>query len=485
MFPEDNDNERMVKIENIVDLEHLPDMESMGGSPKEEGETSEMSGDSFHGDDDGDINPHSPCLPVTAPDADAPVKRSKMVIYGLMTAFSGGICLLVYFYLKSQEKNEFEHTFTSQSFSIFDSVSIQLGNNLAIADTFALALTSYARSSESRWPFVTLPDSALSMSKVRAHTKSSLFTILNLVSDETRSSYEQYVLQNYNWANETVSLQATDESLNSFDFKLADEVSVLNEISDLSGEATPVNTGPYTASWQTYPLLEESVSFNVDFIRNRGLGLSLKMAVDSKRAHMATADVTGNHEAEPEVSLIYPVLDKNQTTAILLLVFPWSLFFRDVLRDGERGLMVVITNKCTTPSTYLINGPTAEFIGFGDHHSQKYDDNEMIAHLPDLFAKESYGVPLDTDVCPYTLKAYPTKALEDDEKSLVPLLIAMVTLGIFVLFMLSFRWYDAIVNHRQNKLKQAGRCHKTVRNLVWSYLFMSHSQFAVYRYSGG
>ena len=474
-FPTDNDmfptdNNMMVKIENIVDLELIPDMDSRGELPREEGETSEMSGDSFHVDDDGELKPQDPNIPAIGVGTGAPINHLKMVIYGLMAAISGGGCLLVYFYVKGQEKDEFERTFTLLAFSIFDSVSTQLGKNIAIVDSFALVLTLYTRTSGSKWPFVTLPDSALSMSKVRSHTKSSLFTILHLVSDETRSSYEQYVLRNHQWANETVSVQAADESLDPFSFKLANEVTVLNDISNPSGEATPVNTGPYTVSWQTYPLIEESFSFNVDFLRSVDLGPSLKMLVESKRVHMATADVTGNHEAEPEVSVVYPVLDGNQATAILLLAFPWSLFFRDILREGQRGLMIVVSNKCSGALTYVINGSNAQFIGFGDHHSQKYDDSELIAHLPDLLDTEITGVPLDNDFCPFTLKAYPSKALEDDVKSWVPLIIAIGTFGIFILFMLIFRWYDAIANRRQRKLKQAGTCNKVARNAVRSYL---------------
>ena len=132
--------------------------------------------------------------------------------------------------------------------------------------------------------------------------------------------------------------------------------------------------------------------------------------------------------------------------------------------------MIVVSNKCSGALTYVINGSNAQFIGFGDHHSQKYDDSELIAHLPDLLDTETTGVPLDNDFCPFTLKAYPSKALEDDVKSWVPLIIAVGTFGIFILFMLIFRWYDAIANRRQRKLKQAGTCDKVARNVVRSYL---------------
>jgi hypothetical protein len=470
MFPGETSK---VKIENIIDLDILPDSDSTGRSPIEEIDSSVISGDSFHHDDhDGEVEKQQkPPTPAIASKANAAVRNFKVVIYGLMAAFSVGLGLVVYFYLNGEENKEFERTFSSYTFSVFDSVATTLESNLAIADSFTLALISYATTSGSKWPLVTLPDSTVTISKLRAQTESSLVTLLHLVSDETRPSYEKYVRQNYEWANDTVAVQAADDSLDIFGFTLSTHVEVFNRISNASGEVVQANTGPYAASWQTYPLIEGLPSFNVDYFGNVALGLSLKKAVSSQTVLFAElsrdqvlfpADTTRNHENEPVASLIYPVLEGSQTNALLTLTFPWSLYFKDILREGQRGLVVVVSNECSGAFTYMINGPNAQFVGFGDHHLRDHGDLEMIAYIPDLLGKVYTGVPLDRKYCPYTLKAYPSETLENDVKSLVPLLFAFGTVGIFIFSTVIFRLYDALVDYRQGKVMRAGMCNNTV-----------------------
>ncbi len=455
--------------ESIVD--HVPDTDSTGRSPMEESSSVESSAasmfsDSQHGES---VPKEETSSPLIASSENAAVRRFKTLIYGILLISALGISMIVFTYLRGSERAEFDRTFESYAFQVIDSVGTQLEQNMATLDSFALALLSHASLSSptGSWPFVTLPDSALRMSKIRAQTKSSMLMLLNLVSDDRRGDYEDYSVSTHTWVNETLLFQSQDDSLTMLGLNLSTHSSFPETLS-YGGQTVPRNSGPYAPSWQTYPLISAIPAFNVDYFRDPAFGPGLNKSVLSQSAVLteligATVFLKGNSTSEPNsepfTSIFYPVVDGSKATAVLNLAFQWRMLFQNILREEERGLIIVVTNPCTKAISYRIDESEAVFLGFGDRHDTKYNDFVIAIEVNSLLGDAYSGIALDPLFCPHTIKAYPSEELEDDVKSIVPLMFTFGSVCIFLFTLVVFFIYDMLVAFRQQKMLKAGRFH--------------------------
>ena len=69
----------------------------------------------------------------------------------------GGVSWFVHQYIQEQEQSAFEHQFHSDAQKILDSFGKSLDDTLGATYAFITKLTSYARSTNQSWPFVTMP----------------------------------------------------------------------------------------------------------------------------------------------------------------------------------------------------------------------------------------------------------------------------------------------------------------------------------------
>ena len=79
------------------------------------------------------------------------VKLVLVVATGL-TAFS------IFYNLRWEENERFESTFQDHAMNTIDGFQLQFEHRMDALDHFSVMFTSYARVSESEWPFVTLPE---------------------------------------------------------------------------------------------------------------------------------------------------------------------------------------------------------------------------------------------------------------------------------------------------------------------------------------
>jgi hypothetical protein len=96
------------------------------------------------------------------------------------------------------------------------------------------------------------------------------------------------------------------------------------------------------------------------------------------------------------------------------------------------------------------SGPNVKYLGRGDLHDSKYDKIFISRKLHETFNVNRYsGVPLNSDVCPFTLNIYPS----DDFKSLYTTRNATIysysVVMIFAFVTIVFAIYDATVERRQ------------------------------------
>ena len=80
----------------------------------------------------------------------------RLVIAFIMLASTVGVALIVYFYVKKQEDDQFESIFKDDAVKIFENIGDSLYLYLGAIDAFAATLVSAARFSNQSWPTVTL-----------------------------------------------------------------------------------------------------------------------------------------------------------------------------------------------------------------------------------------------------------------------------------------------------------------------------------------
>ena len=165
-----------------------------------------------------------------------------------------------------------------------------------------------------------------------------------------------------------------------------------------------------------------------------------------------------------------------------------AIYFREIIRNvlspGSNGMIIVIENSCSETFTYQIDGPNVTYRGIYDSHDGKYDHLVMTAILTDLLdistGESVYsGVPIDEELCPYTLRLYPSEDMENTYTSNKAIIFMLVTLCSFVVLTILFIAYDSSVERRQQKvLSSAVRSSTLV-----SSLFPSSIQEQLYNIS--
>jgi hypothetical protein len=76
-------------------------------------------------------------------------------------------------------------------------------------DSVAVALVSHAIFANETWPFVTLPNHAVRMSKILPLSDAFMATFLPKVTPENREAWEKYSVENDWWVNEATAVQET------------------------------------------------------------------------------------------------------------------------------------------------------------------------------------------------------------------------------------------------------------------------------------
>jgi hypothetical protein len=172
-----------------------------------------------NGDDDGDGSRTdsdaterqapglTPIADTIAQEETQVVFRLKMVVLLVLIISAVGVAFTVYFYLDKNEEESFRTEFADHAEKVIQGVGHTIDNLLGSFDSLAVLWVSYARATNQTWPFVTLPDFAVRMSKIVPLSHTLNMNIVPIVTPAQRKKWEAYVVQNDDWVNETIEVQ--------------------------------------------------------------------------------------------------------------------------------------------------------------------------------------------------------------------------------------------------------------------------------------
>jgi hypothetical protein len=176
----------------------------------------------------------------------------RLIMLFVLVASAVGTALAVHHFTSKAEREAFDASFELDAANILESMGSALFLWLGTMDAYATHAVSAARATNQTWPFVSVPDGAVHMAKLRSLGKALIIHQTPLVTREQRADWERYTASNHQWAWDAVRVQPEDKN-----YQGATYDDVYSErsptIGDFSGIAPYADQ--YLPTWQSSPFV--------------------------------------------------------------------------------------------------------------------------------------------------------------------------------------------------------------------------------------
>ena len=458
----------------------------------------------------------------------------RLVVLFVLVASTVAVATVVYLYISHSETAEFKEQFESDAEKILTSLGDTFDLTLGALDAFVVNIVSYAAAEVAKassssaaagtssgndgndlvgWPFVTIPDFAVRAKKIQSLSNAVYMNVYPVVKNDAsgqRDDWERYTSTHNSWVNESINIQAEDETFTgpiNYTFATYDVVhdDWLNPL-PYPGETNYTEAKSILLPiWQAYPVVSStdgypiynwdvmSVLFNQSLVKT----LDDQKVILSEAYHLPDlddpdsvveteisaswfsdyVDTSVQDPSEPISDLYYPIIDSandhvqvysegetrvkkdGNIVGILAMSIYWRDTITNILPPGSDGLVVVFENECNPTFTFQINGPNAVYLGRGDLHDPTFDDMEISAwfnELSDLGGERSNiaytGIPLDEEYCPFHMRVYPSKMMHQAYITNDATIFTIASILIFTFSTIVFVLYDYLVEQRQQKV---------------------------------
>ena len=350
-------------------------------------------------------------------------------------------------------------------------------------ERFSSTLTGYAMVMNATWPFLTFPTFEVEAGLCNQGMKSDRTALYPLVYTKDLDAWTDFSVQNQHWIEDAhISNQFVNEDLRYENASPAngDGVAAIAPYVwdfDNQGSRVAVSNAPFfSPEWQSAPAPDLTNMVNYDFRRRPQMRDTIDGMLHNSHAvlsRLAKADFLEDFyqdnvdKGEPHVFVLQPVFnsfDMNRTAvAFISTVVNWNIFFKDVLASHERGITVIISNSCNESVTYVINGSSADFQGYGHFHDEEFQELEMEFDFADWVNHEDNE---DNHLCYYHAQILPTAQWKAQFFTYRPYVYTAVVVFCFILTTVVFVLYDVLVQRRQNLvMAKAKKTDRIVRSL--------------------
>lgn len=418
------------------------------------------------------------------------VRTWRLVMFVVLILTTIAVAVIVYNVVYRAERHDFETSFRVDSEKIFESLGFAMDTKLEAVDSLAMMMVYSAKQHNQTWPFTVMPNYAANAAKTRMLSDAIALQNYHYVEENQRAEWEAFAKRNEAWVQEAIDVEREDTTL-CVKVDIPDYDTNHSTLIRYSGPL-PNNTGPYTPTWQTYPMLPPGTSsaYNFNAIQHPLLGPGIRQVLERHNVVIGpvlnfedTKEKGGENRvslwakrhiapevdsAEPIIRILYPILDTaagaitiNEPDSKVVGIIASSFFIRsfieNILPNGERGLVVVFKNTCNQTFTYEVNGHDAYWMGPGDLHDPKFDkygislDMDTIGFHAQAMGKYG-GLGIDSGFCGYTISTYPSETMLYTHHTKNPLYYTLISVGIFLFTALFMVAYDKLVKVRQEKV---------------------------------
>jgi hypothetical protein len=408
----------------------------------------------------------------------------RIAVVSLLLASAGCLIFALFWIEMRNQQESFQNDFESYSDMLGTAWQDNVANLFVGVDTLAVDVS--LATTDTTWPFVTLPEYGIYATHLRNIMPMVLSTALSpVVTLQNRIAYEWYVLDNVDWVNATLEwhINATEgeeagvRMLQSFvsERRVEKEVTFVGSMAEKiykvdvdSGIAVVDEGSPPFYPIRTIDPILSTKSINYNLASNRFLMSNMRFAHDNSSAVFGplvnvSETLAGNRSWLG--SLGFPVIDsfngEAEVVGVLSTLFEWPSLLHEILPNHVQGIFCVVHNTCEQSFTLDVSGGKVTMMRDGDHHDPLFSDHGIIYHLADgltgLAERTISRVPFaEQSPCQYTLTVYPsasTMAMHEWNAKNIVIATAVVFLCVLVIF----GCYDFLQERRIRKVKRTAQ----------------------------
>eukprot|EP00980_Cylindrotheca_fusiformis_P018951 scaffold6336_cov116-Cylindrotheca_fusiformis.AAC.1 len=419
------------------------------------------------------------------------ILRAKCLVALIIVLAAATVATSAYVLVNDQAQSNFENQFMGYASKIA-SVSRQKADQLFNAlESFSVMVGSQAASENellnTSWPFYTIPDFSVKAERLVdvIGAMVPLMLVAPIVEEDERDAWAEYAKRmNPVWFEESLRnegntdltvdevLQRTLPFIHTYALAEGFRVEEINR----PGEVLP--------NFQQYPLRFDygtnamTTGFDIlSLVRGKDLYEITKrllrptIGFENFLIDRETI-VAGSQVWQPIYNTADTTGEERKLVAVLAVQLYWLEFFKNVLTQGQDGVVVVLRSGCLVDYavlyginatdyvdnpddlkiedviTYRIDGPDVILLGNEDLHDPNYDALEVTEVFVDL-GFDGEDLPEGSCVPKLTLHIYPSEKLEANFRNSDPTIYASVVVVIFIFTSLVFLLYVYFVGRRQ------------------------------------
>ena len=188
------------------------------------------------------------------------VASLRFLVLGVLLFTGVLVALATFFFAENHETDIFQAHFVDRATTIFESFKNNVQLKLRALDSMSADISSQARREGAEWPFVTVPDFEMKASKFRELSGSNSIMLLPLVTNETRSDWEQYSDDHQDWL---LQSQAYMAEIEDFALQLLAPMDPIKTNIFGIQEDDETDPGPFLPLWQVRTIF----SIRVELLR--------------------------------------------------------------------------------------------------------------------------------------------------------------------------------------------------------------------------
>lgn len=377
--------------------------------------------------------------------------------------------------------------------------------------TTSVSYTShFHESNSSEWPFVTLPNFSVRTIGSLATSKSNSISFAPiLMTEELRLKWEQYASASQYMLHDLESAVVLAEihlhrsimevgpyqssspvaatiQLNHQDETLIDTKNSIQQRRNTGTTTRTIEEGiyrfssvgtiiydpgpaPYFPIWQTSPASPSDI---LGTMYNQASHWTRRTAIlemmDSKRATFTDVvirdvDYDPNKPVIPRTFIMFPVLTdfaSKEVAGSMTLEFDWSHVLSKIVPDqkNRRPMVAILENTCQQAFTFRIEGQVADYLGEGDQHDRRYDNQVVSTDFEQFGNLTSIGSLVmnasdNVSGCLYRIHLYPSS--QNEQVSNRAMKYSLVVASNFLFAIICFLIYDCRVEKRQTRILQS------------------------------
>eukprot|EP00980_Cylindrotheca_fusiformis_P028132 scaffold22583_cov106-Cylindrotheca_fusiformis.AAC.3 len=451
--------------------------------------------------------------PKVAKREEANILGAKIFVVLIIILAASAVGASTYKLVKEQEKSSFENQFAGFASEIII-VSQQKAEQLFSAlDAFSKNIASQAATENAlrntSWPFYAVPDWSIKANGLAQLTGVSDPDVVfsPIVKAEEKDKFNEFAAQAVpKWYQESVEIERSQMTAT----ELWQKTIPFIHFYDPENNFQP---GPPPANNESIPVLHiyparlrpgiPVMATLLDTVYAPGSSALINVSRIIRKPVMGfTVIDVATDSATPGSLIIQPIFDTanseaddRKVVAFTGIRLHWLDYFKNVLTDGELGVIVVLQSACpnigfmggkaSSVVTYRVDGKNAEYLGDSDLHDPKYDGMEVTDVFVDLGFDET-ELPQGACVPTLTLHVYPSEDLEQSIHTSNAIEYTGVVAASFIFTTLVFLLYDYFVRRRQTKvMERITRQDKIMANVfptaIRNRLYQSHEKKLKYR----